>query len=579
MTFLPIVGRELRVASRRSITYQMRVTAALAAMVMFGWMTLALLQGVPPTMHGRYLFRVLFGFAFVYSLFIGARLTAECLSEEKRDGTLGLLFLTDLTGHDVVFGKLAATSINSVYALLASIPVIALSLQLGGVTAGDVGRSALVLLNTLFLSTAAGVFVSALSRNERKAMFAAVFLVLVLTFGPLLFSFALGPTEAWPFLALSPAYAPGYVLAAVNLSPTTPNPYYFSSGGFTAGGLPSGTTMLSFFPVPKASFWWSVLMVHLLGWCMLLLASRILPRVWQSRVSNSRLDRQRQRVEQWAYGRSEARKRHRARLLDINPFLWLVSRERWKPYYAWLYVAAVSGTWLWGWWKYSDVMFEKKTLVPTILLFQTFFKVWIISEACTRLAEDRRIGALELLLSTPLTTREILRGQWLALRRQFAKPVLVVVLIEFLLLRGQFPLPVVIAGLVMLVADMVVLGWVGMWLGLTARSLNRAIVGTIGRVLVVPWGAFAVGMYALALGSSLLRIAPFESNDRFGVFFWFAIGLACDFAFGVCWARRHLLRDFREAATQRYQGESTGRFGQSFRRKEVILTRAPIAAS
>src|SRR5437762_6345486 len=75
-----------------------------------------MLRTVPSAMHGRYLFRALFGFAFVYCLFIGARLTADCLSEEKRDGTLGLLFLTDLKGYDVVFGKLAATSVNSIYA-------------------------------------------------------------------------------------------------------------------------------------------------------------------------------------------------------------------------------------------------------------------------------------------------------------------------------------------------------------------------------------------------------------------------------------------------------------------------------
>src|SRR5207244_6229372 len=104
---------------------------------MFGWMMLTFLEAIPPTWQGRYLFRALFGFAFVYCLFIGARLTADCLSEEKRDGTLGLLFLTDLKGYDVVFGKLAATSVNSIYALLAILPVISLPVQLGGVTRSE----------------------------------------------------------------------------------------------------------------------------------------------------------------------------------------------------------------------------------------------------------------------------------------------------------------------------------------------------------------------------------------------------------------------------------------------------------
>src|SRR5881394_711598 len=141
--------------------------------------------------HGRYLFRVLFGFAFAYCLFIGARLTADCLSEEKRDGTLGLLFLTDLKGYDVVFGKLAATSVNSVYALLAILPVMSLPVQLGGVAASELWQSALVLLNTIFFSLAAGIFVSTLSRNERKAMFATVFVALLVTVAPFILTFVL----------------------------------------------------------------------------------------------------------------------------------------------------------------------------------------------------------------------------------------------------------------------------------------------------------------------------------------------------------------------------------------------------
>src|SRR5438094_2371935 len=191
-------------------------------------------------------------------------------------------------------------------------------------------------------------------------------------------------------------------------------------------------------------------------------------------------------------------------------------------------------------------MFDRKTLVPTVLLFQTFLKLWVISEACTRLAEDRRIGALELLLSTPLTTREMLLGQWLALQRLFARPLVVILLFEFLLLRQQFSTRLVMANLVALVVDVVTLSWVGMWLGLTARSLNRAILGTIARVLILPWGA----LYAITFAfDGLLRLSglgPFEPTEHVRVYFWFGMGLANNFLFGFCWARRHLLNDFRQ---------------------------------
>src|SRR5664279_6501488 len=116
------------------------------------------------------LFSILTGSAVLYCLLSGVWFTADCLSAEKREGTLGLLFLTDLKGYDVVFGKLVATSLNGFYAALAAVPILALQLLLGGVTAGEFGRMALVVVNTLFFSLALGICVSAMSRSPRKAM-------------------------------------------------------------------------------------------------------------------------------------------------------------------------------------------------------------------------------------------------------------------------------------------------------------------------------------------------------------------------------------------------------------------------
>jgi len=561
MTVLPIVERELRVAARRRGTYWLRVTAAFVAIAVFGWMLLTFLRDQPSAAHGWYLFRALFGLAFAYCLFIGARLTADCLSEEKRDGTLGLLFLTDLKGYDVVLGKLVATSLNSVYALLSLLPVISLPVQLGGVAASELWQSALVLLNTMFFSLAAGIFVSTVSRDERKAMFATVFVALLATLGPLILTFVLAMSfslqiddlrDIWPLLALSPAYSLGYVL--------------------TGSTIFTGLAIL-----PVESFWWSLLLVHLMSWALLLLASRILPRVWQIRDSNSWLEKHRARLEQWTYGRAKARQTHRAALLNVNPFLWLVSRERWKPFYVWFYLAAVAGTWLWGWLDYDNLMFDRKTLVPTVFLFQSFLKLWIVTETCHRLAEDRRLGALELLLSTPLTTREILRGQWMALKRQFATPLAVVLVLEFLLLRQQFTRSTTLIHLAMLLADLAALGWVGMWLGLTARNLNRAILGTIARVLILPSGAYVAGMLALDILWPLLGRGSFEPSEGFRDYFWFGIGLANNLLFGVCWARRHLLNNFRQAATHRYQPSKFGWLSRLVRRKDVAPLRAAVS--
>ena len=103
MTFLPIVARELRVAARRRGTYWVRSGAALGILVIGTWFFL-LKQGQPPQGIAMGLFLILTGSAVLYCLLSGVWFTADCLSEEKREGTLGLLFLTDLKGYDVVFG-------------------------------------------------------------------------------------------------------------------------------------------------------------------------------------------------------------------------------------------------------------------------------------------------------------------------------------------------------------------------------------------------------------------------------------------------------------------------------------------
>src|SRR5579872_354260 len=127
MTFLPIVERELRVASRRWFTYWSRLVAAGFLLVIFG-MILAISQlsrGMGWSM-GQVQFTTLKWITFIFAASVGVFLTSDSLSEEKRDGTLGLLFLTDLRGHDVVFGKLISQSLQAIYGLLAAFPILAL---------------------------------------------------------------------------------------------------------------------------------------------------------------------------------------------------------------------------------------------------------------------------------------------------------------------------------------------------------------------------------------------------------------------------------------------------------------------
>src|SRR5216683_2505310 len=184
MTFLPIVERELRVAARRKSTFWTRMAVVLVAVIIAGFAMMTTRFSPFPVNAGHMIFSALSGLAFVYCLLGGILKTTDCLSEEKREGTLGLLFLTDLSGHDVVLGKMAATSLNWAYGLLAAFPILATSLLLGGVTAGEFWRTILALVNLLFVALAAGMFVSSISRHERKAMIGTVLGLFLLFYVP-----------------------------------------------------------------------------------------------------------------------------------------------------------------------------------------------------------------------------------------------------------------------------------------------------------------------------------------------------------------------------------------------------------
>ena len=134
MRLFPVVGRELKVASRQRSLYVGRPVFATVSIVITGLFMFFMQTAAPSTM-GMGLFYTLSSFTFFYCALSGIWLTSDCISEEKREGTLGLLFLTDLKGYDVVFGKLAATSLKSVSGLLAVMPVLAIPLLLGSVSA------------------------------------------------------------------------------------------------------------------------------------------------------------------------------------------------------------------------------------------------------------------------------------------------------------------------------------------------------------------------------------------------------------------------------------------------------------
>src|SRR5439155_3145410 len=356
MTFLPIVGRELRVASRRRGTYLNRELAALSAILVFAG-TLWIEGRAPPKELGSDVFRVLSGLFLFSSVMAGIRYTADSLSEEKREGTLGLLFLTDLKGYDVVFGKLAATSLDAFYGLIAIIPVLAIPFLLGGVSIGEFWRMTLVLANALFFSLAAGIIVSAMSRSARKAMAATFILILLVNAGlPAIggwLSYQAKPLNT-TFLLPSVGYAYALVFEAQ---------YRAGVGEFRG----------------------SVLTTHGLAWLFLTLASIAARNSWHDKLVGALAARWRERWQRWSYGDTVERVSFRRRLLNISPCLWLGGRHRLKPLLVWIFLGLCGCVWAWGAFKWRDDWLHEATYLITALVLHIALKLWVASEACQRL--------------------------------------------------------------------------------------------------------------------------------------------------------------------------------------------------
>src|SRR5688572_24871341 len=148
---LPIAERELRVAARLPKTYRARLIACVIFCIATVWMLwMGRFQRIPAQWAGQ-IYSTLSFIALMMCMFASTNIS-DTISGEKRNGTLGFLFLTNLKGVDVVVGKLAAAGLVFFYGLLGVLPIMSIPVLLGGVSGEALFRTAVTLINTLFFS-------------------------------------------------------------------------------------------------------------------------------------------------------------------------------------------------------------------------------------------------------------------------------------------------------------------------------------------------------------------------------------------------------------------------------------------
>lgn len=470
MTLLPLISRELRAQAEQPFTYALRVLGGVALLVggfllASGW-TLLPMQGA--ALFGR-LHLILFGAIWIL-VPLGA---ADCLSRERREGTLPLLFLTPLKPGEIVVAKSIAHGLRALTLLVAALPALTIPFLMGGVSLKQALMSAGANCSALCWALAAALAASAASRSAVRAQVMA----LLLAAGAL--GFFIGTTGLWATLATG-VQSQRFMEAGLWL--LFGWMYY---GGTFGPPLPpasasvalAGLMLLSAVTALTISLGWAAMFIH---------------RVWREQPPPEWAQRMESYLCTPRIGAGLLRRWLR-RTLERNPIGWLERRTWQGRLVAWAWIAVLVSI-------YSFVVTESFYLRRFGELQSTLG--WLLmgsvaASAAGSFRRERESGVLELLLVSPLSARQIVSGRLRGLWGQFLPAWTLWAGVG--LYVGTFVAHrVSVAGAIASVLPFLVLPVVGLYFSLHCRSFLAAFVLTLLFGMALPYAVVQVPLLWLS---------------------------------------------------------------------------------
>jgi hypothetical protein len=487
MTILPLVARELRVRARSPAGYWTRFAAALAGT----FLCVSMLTMFPnQALMGTVAFDGLIAAAFILCCFSGF-LTVDGISRERREGTLGLLFLTRIRALDVLLGNFGAAGIASLCALAAFVPVLIVPVLAGGLSGGEATRKVFALFDTMILSLAVGLWASARERAWWSSARSAAALLILVTFAP-------------PLLG--------------SLFPRSPRSSLWWPGPLSALWAADDLS----YRKSAAPYWISIAAIHAISWLLMIGAGIRLRRALREddevpadsdrAVPGSAPFAGDARTPGFTLANLQIKFPGRRPFAEgESPLEWLVRRQRGIKAVVW-----------------AGVILRASDYAPFLLFtlssrrFWSGYSFWgmglafsvvrgcLFAWAASRFfIEARRTGELELLMTTPEGAGTIIASQWKWLKQVFRWP-LVSLLVPWGLLNllssvrflREYTAYYFLSQSIYcmnILAGIVAILWAGMWFGWCERSQARAIIRT---VLVAQAAPFLIGM----LGSRVISL-------------------------------------------------------------------------
>lgn len=466
MIVLPVIERELRAASRHPLTYNLRVLGGVALALVLG---MSWLQDIGGPGEGGRLFGNFHRTLFFSIWILVPLLTADCISRERREGTLPLLFLTPLSARDIVYAKGFAHGLRSFTLWLAVLPLFTICFLSGGVGWPDVIISALINLSSICLALGAGLLASGRMRVWTRALAAASCLALVFLLGFLsLLPFAVlmfttqGPLPPISELAQSSEYG---LILAINF------PVAWQHWATTKSG-----------PAPML---WGYASLAVLSILTLFVAIRFsawqVTQTWQEKPLSNRALWLRETLFRPVLFQKQLHAWLRWELRH-NPIGWLERRSWNGRLVVWAWFAVVICVYSS---MFSNLALYQRGFHMLQCLLATLLAGSIAVSSASSFRRERETGVLELLLVAPLREWQIIAARVRGLWGQFIPSVILLFAVwlygaTFLSTDNEVPSVVVYA---MTFATVPV---VGLYFSLAKPNFIAALVWTVLVQIVFP---------------------------------------------------------------------------------------------
>lgn len=363
----------------------------------------------------------------------GALMTADCLSRERREGTLGLLFLTPLSAGDVALGKCASQLLRLGAIWLSMLPLLAVPVLLGGVTARNLFDALLAEASAALTGVAAGLLATAYCRRWGWAMFLAVGWLMVFYVSHIALS---GLALFVNYVVIKSGSIDGYALLALPIMPLLVG-IGLPLEGPSGAGIGSGEMIRM-----------GRLMLGLMGgWSTLLFTTAFLllygalarrqedgssattPATEATRIDNTSMTATSAALVSLALGR------HRPALQPMgrNPFYWLETRAAFFRRGSWFLAFVVAGVSYLGYVGGRDAFW----LVALAYSFPALIAIAAVFLAAASFRQEQEEGGWELLLCTPLTPFQLLSGRLAAVGRALLPGYIIAALLVGLAAESQ----------------------------------------------------------------------------------------------------------------------------------------------